>query len=336
MKRILSIILVILAITMAMTAVIVPTAAENDNTAYVYPVVPGSNEWNLLKNAEEKRAACAVDIERLNSMSTEALVKTVVTYPLLPDMYAYDTIGQGLKAIESYFAGVDILLARKDALEYLSAYAEKEHERTEYTPIAYYNADTLIKFIRDGESTVLDSVNSSNRIEGSGCAETTADGLIFPAAVTSYYLDYVWTPNGTPIAVYVGLDWANHNTTYQQAKAEMIALMGIYPGAVKLSDPVPGYNCHSYAWYAQAGNNYWMDYPNAYITDGSYISASAAAGVKVTYSSGGSYIHSGIVSSAGSTVRATSKWGCLGVLNHAVDDCPYYGSTTTVQYWQAS
>ena len=80
-------------------------------------------------------------------MTTEALVETVVKYPLFIDVYAYDSIIQGFQALGNYFKGVEVLLSRSDALDCLEDYASKETTRTVSTDISFFNADLLIDYL---------------------------------------------------------------------------------------------------------------------------------------------------------------------------------------------
>lgn len=111
---------------------------------YEYPVLPGTDAWKLLRNVEEKRAACAVPLEQLKAMTTKALTETVCRYPLFADVYAYGNTKAGLNALSGYFDGVEVLKTRSDALACLREFAAEEPERTETTEICYFNADLLI------------------------------------------------------------------------------------------------------------------------------------------------------------------------------------------------
>jgi hypothetical protein len=147
----------------------------------------------------------------------------------------------------------------------------------------------------------------------------------------------VYTPNGTAVPVLKRGELLtatqkqeinNHVSTY-------------YPNATKLREPTTNYNCHSYAWYSQSSSNiYWMDNPNAYMTDGSYsYTSNPVANNKVWYNSGG---HSGIIYSRASgpigpnaygTITETSKWGAWGLYRHGAMYCPYYSSGLSLSFY---
>lgn len=78
-----------------------------------------------------------------------------------------------------------------------------------------------------------------------------------------------------------------------------------------------------------------MNYPNAYMTDGSYYqSSSPSVGGKVYYSTAGNE-HSGVVTSLGRLTGyyVTSKWGQLGLVQHYYTTCPYYVSDSALRYY---
>ncbi len=127
-------------------------AEEVITEAYEYKAVPGSKEWESLYEPEEKLAACYVPPEAMEKMTTEALVETVLNYPLLADMYAYNSIEIGIQVVSTYFGGIKELMARQDAEEVLYEYSLKETKRTIDTDITYFYCDTLLDYISTEEA----------------------------------------------------------------------------------------------------------------------------------------------------------------------------------------
>lgn len=118
-------VLLILAI-MCMSGCAASVSGDNKytiTTPYEYPVKPGSSEWNALSIAE-RREACDVPEEILKNMTTGALVQTVIAYPLLPDILAYDSFEMGLEHMSSHFGGINELKGRQDACECLQEYLD--------------------------------------------------------------------------------------------------------------------------------------------------------------------------------------------------------------------
>lgn len=337
----------VLAMLLLPLSVMMGVSADGENQkepfldAYIYPVLPGSNAWGNLKNAEEKRDACSVDETLLKQMTTDALIETIVTYPLFIDVFAYDYISDGFSALAGYFGGVEELKTRDDALDRLKAYSAGFDAGS--LELKAINTDALIFYFENlpGESEFFIEDYARNLLEGEECGEDIATGM-----TRSGYGSAIYTPNGTevPATIQFGsntvdnrlynLTWADHGTTYARAKAISDGYPLVYSSLSPVAPINPAYNCHSYAWYSQSTTNkYWINWPNVYILDQSYVASTAAAGRKVTYLMNGVISHSGIVYTAGADPVIESKWGILGVYRHNLDDCPYVGSNVTNQYW---
>lgn len=271
--------------------------------AYEYPVTTGSEEWSSLESLDEKIEVCRVDENVLNSMTTQALLETVLNYPLLINVFAFNTVDEGIHSVMQYFSGLQILFERDDAeaciLDYLQiqTYADRNED------------------------------------------ELSDNDLVKKAYLTSFYQymteaeisPLISTPGGTPVTSYYNMTWSDHGTTKAQAQAQENLIKATYPNATELAGINPAYNCHSYAFYsASTSNKYWINDPNPYLSDGSYTKmSSASAGYRACWAKSE---HSAIVYSvSGSTIRVTSKWGAYGLFRHKLNDCPYSGS---VSYWK--
>lgn len=131
--------------------------------------------------------------------------------------------------------------------------------------------------------------------------------------------------------------------------------------ATKLRASTYLYNCHSYAWYSQsASNNYWINDPSPYYTDGSYYEVTSPQvgdiicyfdNMGTTSTSDDQNRHSGIVTEILSgvsngecgnsdLVMVTSKWGQAGLYSHNGYECPYTnyysGDADYVKYYRAA
>jgi len=99
--------------------------AASASDAYDYPIKPGTDGWRAFTSHDEMLEACQIPEDILKNMSTKALVKTVLEYPLLGDIHAYNSIQQGFEAVASRFNGLSELLNRKDAgTELLAIYSK--------------------------------------------------------------------------------------------------------------------------------------------------------------------------------------------------------------------
>ena len=104
-----------------------------------------TKEWLQLDGAVEKRKVCKVPENTMEHMSTDALVDTVLNYPLLIDIYAYDTIEVGIKRISSYFQGIDILEKRSNARNVLLKYIKKAKAQDDDIKLIY--AKTIYNYL---------------------------------------------------------------------------------------------------------------------------------------------------------------------------------------------
>lgn len=119
--------------------------------AYEYPVVPGTEEWEELKTHEQMAAACQIPEDVLKSMTTEALILSIMKYPLAVDLYAYDTVADGYHAMREQFYAIKELETRL---------AEEKREEYAYPEIDDSEAATEFEkfFIED----LIDQILSEN------------------------------------------------------------------------------------------------------------------------------------------------------------------------------
>lgn len=59
--------------------------------------------------AAKKAEVCQIPEDILGSMTTEALIETVVNYPLFINVFAYDNKKTGLEHVIGYFNGLQEL-----------------------------------------------------------------------------------------------------------------------------------------------------------------------------------------------------------------------------------
>lgn len=106
------------------------TLAENwitNEKKFDYPIKPESDEWKTFDTHKKMVEACTIPDEIIEKMSTQELLEIVMNYPLLSDLYYYDTYEQGLYALVSEFNGLKELFKRDDGIvEILKYYEEYE------------------------------------------------------------------------------------------------------------------------------------------------------------------------------------------------------------------
>lgn len=74
------------------------------NEPYIYPILPGTKEWENFNSRNEMMAACQIPTEIVASMSTEALTLSVINHPLLDtNVLSYNDYKEGLDSFVSDF-----------------------------------------------------------------------------------------------------------------------------------------------------------------------------------------------------------------------------------------
>ncbi len=341
---------VIACIPFSAAATNVPIQAYTIHEAYDYPIVPGTDEWEEFSKLDEMIAATQIPEDILESMDTQALVDTILQYPLLSTFRVFNTVSEGFDAIAERCNGIPELLSRPDAVDvvyakykdfpiaqyfegtgeigYNAVFRQPFLEALLYEAISTCKQDLPESKIANIENTVMQKQaekDSSGRYRKTDKVyiQMKIQDMVTPAvSVTN-----VRTPKGTLVPVYIRGEELSA-AEKQQTNADMAYL---FPNAVRIGEPTTNYNCHSYAWYsATTSNRYWMNDPSAYMQDGSYTKRNGSAGLvnrnKAYYRNG---VHSAVVV-ATYPITVNSKWGEAGLYRHAVDYGPYSGPFT---YW---
>ena len=99
------------------------SAAESQNvsTDFHYPVKRGSEAWMQIKTYDERKAISQIPDKTISNLSTSALLRAVLDYPLLPDIFVYKSYQFGLEQLRSNFNAFDSLMNRKDVFESMRA-----------------------------------------------------------------------------------------------------------------------------------------------------------------------------------------------------------------------
>lgn len=96
-------------------ALVPATPAGGSVGPYDYPIDPGTPQWEAFTTHAQMVEATQVPQAVLDAMSTEDLVTTIMTYPLLLDRVAFNTPQQGFEVMSGRFNGFAELAERPDA-----------------------------------------------------------------------------------------------------------------------------------------------------------------------------------------------------------------------------
>jgi hypothetical protein len=89
-------------------------------------VKPGTAEWKTFESNEAMVKSCQIPEKILSALSTENLTELCLQYPLLHDVFAFNSTNDGLDKLFGDFNGMRELYKRKDISENLvKRYAEK-------------------------------------------------------------------------------------------------------------------------------------------------------------------------------------------------------------------
>lgn len=319
---------------------------------YEYAITPDDSEWSELGSVEAKIEACRIPEEILKSMTAEQLLQAVLDFPFIYDIFAYDSLADGVEQLAEISDAYAELLSRdnaktvsmnmvtqKNALRTFNISAEEEINNDILAAVTLFQSDYQTDFS-------LSDIEALDELLTLVNLEIVDDVLEIRASSTT---TKIYTPNGTVIS-YLTYECKHSSSTYHSALDSQAA--STY-GVTILRTGSCQYNCHSYAWYKQSSDNqYWITIPTVFMNDGSYskiisgniigtASSSVKSGDIVFYGSTStpSSAHSAIVTSSASgeplsTRKVKSKWGTLGVFSHTVANVPPAYNKSTLSVWR--
>lgn len=287
---------------------------EKTNKIFEYSITPNDQEWKELSSKQEMLDATRIPSDVLEKMTTEEVVNAVLDYPLVINIYAYDTYEAGLKALAKDSDAFKELLNRPDGGNELLKKLQVNKTLSSESSLEDLTVSVLLT-----DTTIWNSVSNKK----------LARDLVLTATNST-----VKTPKGTSVPVII----RGEELTLTQKTQLNNSYINSYPSATFVSTSTSNYNCHSYAWYSDStSNTYWMNDPSSYMTDGSYSSftnlINAVIGTRVFYDYGE---HSGIVYEAGGPLasvkylKVISKWGMAPLMKHRADYSPYASDNLTI------
>lgn len=82
---------------------------------YQFPVKPGTVEWKKFQSRSEMADVLQIPVAILKDLSTEALAKTCLNFPMFKDLYFFNDVQTGFNTLKLSFNGFQELLNRSDA-----------------------------------------------------------------------------------------------------------------------------------------------------------------------------------------------------------------------------
>ena len=132
-------------------------AQEITDTAFLdtpqpYALQPGDAAWDDL-SMEERYQIANVPLETSEKLTTHALLLTLLNSPFIANIYAFNSINEGIDRFKEAFPAMDALLAREDILtildEYVSAFRIADMDAESEAAVPYYVACRLCQYIVD-------------------------------------------------------------------------------------------------------------------------------------------------------------------------------------------
>lgn len=321
-------------------------------TEYVYPITPNDESWCKLGSVGNKIEACRIDSYILKKMTDEALVQAILEYPFLCDLFLHSNYEEAVLQFEKNCDAYAELVSRDNgknilinAIDNISltlnekVSAEVEIKNEALCILALFQSKYKKAFNDEEIAQVMQVTNLVS-------FEFAEENISERAATDTLYYS-IKTPRGTLVGHYLyscSHDSADYHSLIDQYTVNTYNVSLIRSGSCK-------YNCHSYAWFSQNSNPFWIPDPSAYMTDGSYSmimsglnysSSSAKSGDIVFYGATNnlSTAHSAILVSGStgaplSSRMVYSKWGQAGVFSHVASNVPSVYNTSTVTVWKS-
>ena len=320
--------------------------------------------WTGIRGIEERFKACDVPEAQLKMMTTGALVRSILHYPLNYLVFAYNDPQEAIRLVYENSGLHRELASRYDAAEELikafsassmtldssRANIAEASETLSYTDgmfLEYFLGSGLVSGLSSGanKTALREAVRKKLELRSADTLTYSANSLrplydidsqenlqIVTSVNGGEFVGYqtVYTHGRKPIVGFVITEFSSQEIEYLNNE-----YCNLYPNAIMRGPASARYNCHSYAWHnSSTDNSVWINavYNNElqlskYWTNDLYVSCSSAAwGLKAYYSDGD---HSANILSSG---KYLSKWGAAPLMEHDYDDCPYV--TTNRQYFK--
>ncbi|RVU98458.1 hypothetical protein EII22_01220 [Coriobacteriales bacterium OH1046] len=108
---------------LAPLAMAVPAADEPEPSAGIerfYSISFDDPQWKTFETTGDMRDAVALDEGRFDDVPTEEVLRAVLEYPLIGDIFAFGTTGLGIERVSEHCTALRVFLERDDACDVLS------------------------------------------------------------------------------------------------------------------------------------------------------------------------------------------------------------------------
>lgn len=329
---------------------------------YSYEGVDSKEFWSRFTSLNERFTAFKIDPALLKDMSTKALVKTMLRYPMNFIVFAYNNPADAISLVIDKSALHQELCKREDLFQVIipvfnetNLSFDKDLINLSSNTISYADEIFLEYFIiyilehseysNSADYELLKKASNRKLQERLNNRKDYSSYSTLPLTIILQTVErfstatmlttppttgYTKTPLGQSITV-LYYDEMSDSEIIKITNAMITA----FPSAICRRTASQKYNCHSYAWISTAAtNSQWLNASyggvlqlSKYWTNDLYISCSSGNEENIYYTYGD---HSAKkVATAGMYI---SKWGAGPVMEHTLTDCPY--TSTDIQYFK--
>jgi hypothetical protein len=323
-------------------------------------------EWTEIASIDDRFKACNVPRSYLTGMTTEAIAKSLIHYPLNYLILFYDDPREAVKLVLSKSNLHQEFIQRTDAARVITELfaslsidmsTEKCDFDNDYEIVSYSNGLFIEYFISSGcipgifdghYSMLLGQTAQAKLSQRESEHETFSSFSKYPLIEITEKIRERWedSPSVTDsislrsyaVSIQTFFKQSIHGFHFDEmTNAEIIyftnTALSQYPNATLRGPASSKYNCHSYAWYdSSTTNETWI---NAEYNDVLQLSkfwtndlyvSSTQSDAERAYYSSGD--HSAVVLPSG---KFLSKWGAGPLMEHDYNYCPY--DYSNMQYY---
>lgn len=321
-------------------------------------------EWGNIIGLENRFRACEIPTSVLDSMTTEAMVKTVIEYPLNYILLAYENPQEAIDLIVDNSELHEKLIKRSDAADLLieqflcslpsigknkgkSAAGEIVLPLEDYYFLGYFINSKHIQNYSDNERVrEWRRLIREKEIQVEQNPDIYGELALEPIREVAKKLTAERSGGGVILGT-INIQTPFLQTVVGQIISELnpddvdyldSLVVAEHPNATLIGHASACYNSHSYAWYLRSTSNpVWLplstpgySYPsfqlNKYWTDDLYTSCTSTDAEIAYYPNG---YFSAVVLANG---KYRSKWERLPLMEHDPNDCPFV--IGTAQYYR--